>query len=108
MNSHEPLPWLRARRSQLGATALACAIATLIGTPLAQAKDGVRNLGGGLDQLAAPAARAQALSRQSLAAAASEEAATEEATISPVLQRDDAGRALVRISSTPPPRCCRA
>jgi len=98
MNSHEPLPWLRARRSQLGATALACAIATLIGTPLAQAKDGVRNLGGGLDQLAAPAARAQALSRQSLAAAASEEAATEEATISPVLQLDDAGRALVRIS----------
>jgi len=47
MNSHEPLPWLRARRSQLCATALACAIAALIGAPPAQAKDSVRNLGGG-------------------------------------------------------------
>ena len=95
MKSHEPLPWLRARRSQLGATALACAIAAIVGAPVAQAKDSVRNLGGGLDQLAAPVVRAQALSRQSLAAAASSD---EEATISPVLQLDDAGRALVRIS----------
>ena len=45
-------------------------------THLAQAKDGVRNLGGGLDQLAAPAAAAQALSRQSLAAATAEESLT--------------------------------
>jgi len=96
MNSHEPLPWLRARRSQLGATALACAIAALIGAPLAQAKDSVRNLGGGLDQLAAPAVRVQSLSRQSLAAATTSD--EEDATISPVLQFDDAGRALVRIS----------
>src|SRR4029453_10810584 len=95
MKSHEPLPWLRTRRSQLGATALACAIAAVVGAPLAQAKDGVRNLGGGLDQPAAPAAPVQALSRHSLAAAASSE---EEATVSPVLQFDDAGRALVRIS----------
>ncbi len=91
MKSHEPLPWLRARRSHLGATALACAIAALMSAPIAQAKDGVRNLGGGLDQLAAPAA---ALSRQSLAAATSEE----EPTVTSVLQFDDAGRALVRIS----------
>ena len=94
MKSHEPLPWLRARRSHLGATALACAIAALVSAPVAQAKDGVRNLGGGLEQLAAPAVRAQAQSRQSLAAATAEE----ELTITPALQFDDAGRALVRIS----------
>jgi hypothetical protein len=95
MNSHEGLPWLRARRSHLGATALACAIAALVSSPASvEAKDGVRNLGGGLDQLAAPAAPAQALSRQSLAAATAEEAPA----VSSVLQFDDAGRALVRIS----------
>ena len=94
MKSHEPLPWLRARRSHLGATALACAIAALVSAPVAQAKDGVRNLGGGLEQLAVPAVRAQAQSRQSLAAATAEE----ELAITPALQFDDAGRALVRIS----------
>ena len=94
MKSHEPLPWLRARRSHLGATALACAIAALVSAPVAQAKDGVRNLGGGLEQLAVPAVRAQAQSRQSLAAATAEE----ELTFTPAVQFDDAGRALVRIS----------
>ena len=94
MKSHEPLPWLRARRSHLGATALACAIAALVSAPVAQAKDGVRNLGGGLEQLAVPAVRAQAQSRQSLAAATAEE----ELTFTPSVQFDDAGRALVRIS----------
>jgi hypothetical protein len=94
MKSHEPLPWLRARRSHLGATALACAIAALVSAPVAQAKDGVRNLGGGLEQLAVPAVRAQAQSRQSRAAATAEE----ELAITPALQFDDAGRVLVRVS----------
>ena len=95
MNSHEGLPWLRARRSHLGATALACAIAALMSSPASvEAKDGVRNLGGGLDQLAAPAAPAQALSARSLAAATSED----EPTLMSVLQFDEAGRALVRIT----------
>ncbi|HET9445812.1 MAG TPA: pre-peptidase C-terminal domain-containing protein [Steroidobacteraceae bacterium] len=93
MKSHEPLPWLRARRSHLGATALACAIAALVSAPPAQAKDGVRNLGGGLEQLAAPAVGAQAQSR-SLPAATAEE----DLSFSPAAQFDDAGRALVRIS----------
>src|SRR5688572_5219953 len=94
MKSHEPLPWLRARRSVLGATALACALAALMSAPVAQAKDGVRNLGGGLDQLVVPAARAQAQSRQSLAAATAEE----DLTFTPAVRFDDAGRALVRIA----------
>jgi hypothetical protein len=94
MKNHEPLPWLRARRSHLGATALACAIAALVSAPVAQAKDGVRNLGGGLEQLAVPAVRAQAQSRQSLAAATAEEALA----ITPALQFDNAGRVLTRIS----------
>ena len=94
MKSHEPLPWLRARRSHLGATAVASAIAALVSAPVAQAKDGVRNLGGGLEQLAVPAVRAQAQSRQSPAAATAEEALA----ITPALQFDDAGRVLTRIS----------
>src|SRR5688572_2831745 len=94
MKSHERLPWLRARRSHLGAPALACAIAALVSAPVAQAKDGVRNLGGGLEQLAVPAVRAQAQSPQSLAAATAEEALA----ITPALQFDDAGRVLTRIS----------
>lgn len=61
---------------------------------LVEAKDGVRNLGGGLDQLAAPALGTQALSRQSLAAATPEQ----DLTFRPALKFDDAGRALVRIS----------
>lgn len=93
MKSHEPLPWLRARRSHLGATALACAIAALVSAPVAQAKEGVRNLGGGLEQLAVPAVRAQAQAR-SLAAATAEE----ELAITPALQFDNAGRVLTRIS----------
>ncbi len=96
MNSHESLPWLRARSSQRGATALACAIAALISAPIAQAKDGVRNLGGGLEQLAVPAAGAQALSRSSLAAATAEDEG--DLTLTPALQYDAEGRVLVRVS----------
>ena len=95
MKSHEGLPWLRAHRSHLGATAVACAMAALLSSPaLVEAKDAVRNLGGGLDQLASPAVRTQALSRQSLAAAT----AQEDITLTPALKFDDAGRVLVRIS----------
>lgn len=95
MRSHEGLAGLRAHRSHLGATALACAIAALFSTPtLVQAKDGVGNLGGGLDQLASPAVRAKAQSRQSLAAAT----AQEDLSLRPAVKFDDAGRALVRIS----------
>jgi subtilase family protein/pre-peptidase len=95
MKSHEGLPWLRAHRSHLGTTALACAMAALLSSPaLVQAKDGVRNLGGGLDQLASPAVRTQALARQSLAAATAEE----DVTLRPALTFDDAGRVLVRLS----------
>ncbi len=92
MKCHDGLPWLRAR-SHLGATAVACAVAMLLSSPGAMAKDGARNLGGGLEQLASPATRTQALSRQSLAAATGEED-----VFTPAVKLDDAGRALVRIS----------
>ncbi len=95
MRSHEGLLWLRAHRSRLGATALACAMAALLSSPAqVEAKDAVRNLGGGLDQLASPAVRAQAASRQSLAKAT----AQEDLTFRPAVKLDEAGRALVRIS----------
>lgn len=94
MKSHEGMPWRRAR-SRLSSAALACAVAALMSSPaLVEAKDGARNLGGGLDQLTAPAVSAQALSRQSLAAATPEQ----DLTFRPALKFDDAGRALVRIS----------
>lgn len=97
MKSHEGLPLLRAGRARVSATALACALAALMSSPtLVQAKDSVRNLGGGLDQLAAPAVRTQALSRSSLAAATAEEDV--DLSLAPALKFDDAGRALVRIS----------
>lgn len=102
MNSHEGLPWLRTGTARLGAPALACTIATLMFSPaLVEAKEAVRNLGGGLDQIAAPASRAQATvsaqQRSALSAAAAEE---EEAAVElvPAVQFDEAGRALVRIS----------
>lgn len=77
------------------ATALALAMAALLSSPtLVQAKEGVANLGGGLDQLASPAVQAQARSRQSLAAAT----AQQDLSFKPAVQFDDAGRALVRIS----------
>jgi hypothetical protein len=70
-------------------------MATLLSSPtLVEAKDAVPNLGGSLEQLASPAARTQALSRQSLAAAT----AQEDLTLKPAVQFDQAGRALVRIS----------
>jgi hypothetical protein len=101
MKSHEGLPRLRAGASHRGRPVLACALATLVFSPaLVDAKDAVRNLGGGLSQLAvqpnaAQATRSAQRSTQGLAAAT--EAEPEVSVISPV-QFDSAGRALVRIS----------
>jgi hypothetical protein len=70
-------------------------MAALFGSPTpVAAKDAVRNLGGGLDQLASPAVGSQALSQQSRSAAT----AQEDLSFRPAVQFDDAGRALVRIS----------
>ncbi|HEY5809700.1 MAG TPA: S8 family serine peptidase [Povalibacter sp.] len=87
MKAHERLPCLRTGASRLGVPAVACALAVLGWSPgLVEAKEGVRNLGGGLEAVAAPAAQSR------LAAGASE--------VKPVhpVKLDDAGRALVRIS----------
>ena len=62
MNSHEGLPWLRTGAARLGAPTL-CMCACRAGDchrRSVEAKDAVRNLGGGLEQIAAPASRAQA------------------------------------------------
>ncbi len=60
MKTHEGLPWLRTGASRLCARTLACALAALVISPaLIEAKEAVRNLGGGLEQIAAPASRAQ-------------------------------------------------
>jgi hypothetical protein len=65
---------------------LACALATLLLSPtLVAAKDAVKNLGGGLEQIASPAAQRRA-------------SAAPEPTLTHPVQFDDAGRALVRIS----------
>jgi hypothetical protein len=75
---------------------MACVLAALLCSPaLVQAKDGVRNLGGGLDQIAAPSGLAPA------AASVQRRAATLAAPIEEIthpIQFDEAGRALVRIS----------
>ena len=68
MKSHEPLPWLRARRSHLAHCSRVRDSSTGERARCAS-KEGVRNLGGGIEQLAVPAVRAQAQSRESLAAA---------------------------------------
>lgn len=66
---------------------LACALAALLLSPgLVAAKDAVRNLGGGLEQIASP------VSAQRRASTAPE------LTLTHPVQFDDAGRALVRIS----------
>jgi len=87
--------WLRIEASRLGAPAVACLAATLVFSPvLVEGKDGVRNLGGGLEELAASSTRAKArVSNQKAAASESEDVA-----VRYPLQMDDAGRALVRIS----------
>jgi hypothetical protein len=89
MKSHEGLPRPRTGASRLGALSLACALTSLLSPVLVEAKDAVPNLGGGLEQLVAPAAPA--------ARSFARTAAPEEQLIHPI-QFDDAGRALVRIS----------
>src|SRR5262245_30569037 len=65
MKAHEGLSCLRTSAARPGGPVLACALAAIVLSPaLAVAKDAVRNLGGGLEQLAAPATRAQTLSAQ--------------------------------------------
>lgn len=85
MKTHEGLRWLRTGVSRLGAPTLVIAVAALAASPLqVEAKPAVRNLGGGLEQIAQPAVARRA------AVAAPE-------VVHPV-QLDEAGRALVRIS----------
>src|SRR5262245_30396929 len=92
MKNHDGFP--RSRVRGRGAHAVACALSVLLSSPtLVQAKDAIRNLGGGLEQLVSPA-RTQTLTRQSLTASASEETLT----LTPAAQFDDAGRVLVRVS----------
>jgi hypothetical protein len=91
MKGHEGLPWLRTGASR--SRALLCTFAILIFLPAAaEAKDEVRNLGGGLDRIAASAGGAQA-SAQSRSA----NAVPSLELIHPV-QFDASGRALVRVS----------
>ena len=95
MNSHEGMPWLRPGLSQPGKQTLAAALAALMLAPaFVDAKDTPSNLGGGLEQLAAPVARANAAVSSARIAASAEP----EVALSHPVQLDDAGRALVRIS----------
>jgi hypothetical protein len=100
MKSHEGSPWLRAGAWHPGRPVLACALATLVFSPtLVDAKDAVRNLGGGLSELAVQTSAPQATrsAQPATQGIAATEAAPAVAVISPV-QFDSAGRALVRIS----------
>ena len=84
MKRHERFLCPQTGASRRGVTSLACLIAMLTTSPaLVEAKEAVRNLGGGLAQIAAPANARRAVQ--------------EPALIHPV-QFDEAGRALVRIS----------
>ena len=96
MKTHEGLLRLRISASRLGMPAVAIALGALVFLPaFVEAKEGARNLGAGLEQVAAPASSAKAApSTQGLAARA---ASTPIQAIHPV-RFDDAGRALVRIS----------
>jgi len=88
MKTHEGLSLLRTGTSRLRVAALACTLTTLL-SATANAKDAVPNLGGGLDQLTAPASSVQ--SRAAVRA-------TPELRPTPALKFDAAGRVLVRIS----------
>jgi hypothetical protein len=89
MTSREGLLGSQLGRARFNAPSVACAIAALAMLPaMAQAKETARNLGGGLEQLAAPAAGASARSARAVRAAG----------VSHPVRFDDAGRALVRIS----------
>ena len=96
MKTHEGLLRLRTSASRLGMPAVAIALAALVFSPaFVEAKEGARNLGAGLEEVAAPASSAKAApSTQGLAARA---ASTQIQAIHPV-RFDSAGRALVRIS----------
>ncbi len=95
MKTHEGLPWLRTFALRLGVHTLACAAAALVFSPAhVEAKEAVRNLGGGLEQIAAPASRAPGTASAQKSAASAE---PEIKGIHPV-QFDAAGRALVRIT----------
>lgn len=84
MNCHEGMSCASTRHP--GRFAIAGALTILAFAPcITQAKDSVRNLGGGLDEIAAPAARAQARTASAF-------------KLSPAAKFDDAGRVLVRIS----------
>ncbi len=90
MKTHEGLARPRTGASRSNTFALASAVAALVLLPaLAEAKDAVPNLGGGLDEIAGEATFA---SQRSLARSIARPQLTH-----PV-QLDDAGRALVRIS----------
>jgi hypothetical protein len=91
MKIHEGILWPRARALRLGAPAFAGALATLALSPLhVEAKETVRNLGGGLEQIATRANPAQARGFV---------AGTDPALqITPATQVDASGRVLVRIS----------
>ena len=94
MEENEGLRRLRTGASNPGTLVRACALATLVLSPaLVEAKEAVRNLGGGLDQIAASASAQAAASVQRRAASA----VPELQLIHPV-QFDESGRALVRIS----------
>jgi hypothetical protein len=88
MGSHEESPRLRTPASRLGIQTAAYALAALAFSPgLLSAKETARNLGGGLEQIAAPVATQR-----------SARAAAPELKLIHPIRFDDAGRALVRIS----------
>jgi hypothetical protein len=90
MKNHEGSLCLRKGIARLSRPALTCVLASVMFLPaLVAAKPAVRNLGGGLEELAAQAGQAQ--SRASLRAAPVDQ-------VTHPVQFDDAGRALVRIS----------
>jgi hypothetical protein len=90
MKNHEGSLCLRKGIARLSRPALTCVLASVMFSPaLVAAKPAVRNLGGGLEELAAQAGQAQSR--------ASSRAAPVDQVTHPV-QFDDAGRALVRIS----------
>src|SRR5690242_10451641 len=69
-----------------GARPLACALAVIAMSPaLLEAKDAIPNLGGGLEQFAAPATLAKRSARSA-------------SSLINTVQLDDAGRALVKVT----------
>jgi hypothetical protein len=102
MKGHEGFSWLRAGASRFRAPALACVVAALAFSPvLLEAKEGARNLGGGLDQVAASASGVQAKSAPQARSATQGRAAASagpQIEVVPAVRFDDAGRALVRVS----------